>query len=159
MVSDKQLKANRRNAKLCTGPKDKSKSKLSRLVHGLRSNQVIIRGESREEFDELACNIKENFNSRNGLEAILLDQIVFAFWKIRRCRNADRLFIEKNSRLVNGVNKYDVDWSGVFRSGVMNNLTRYETTALNQVKKLFDMLRAYRNLQAVEVIDADVSDG
>ena len=146
MVSDKQLKANRRNAKLCTGPKDKSKSKLSRLVHGLRSNQVIIRGESREEFDELACNIKENFNSRNGLvEEILLDQIVFAFWKIRRCRNAERAFIEKNSRLVNGVNKRDVDWGSVFSSGFMSNLARYNTQFLNQAIRSMRLLEDLRN--------------
>ncbi len=147
MVSEKQLKANRRNAKLCTGPKDKSKSKLNRLVHGLRSNQVIIRGESREEFDELACNIKENFNSRNGLvEAILLDQIVFAFWKIRRCRNAERLFIERHSSLVNGgSNKRDVDWTSVSSSGFMNNLARYTTQFLNQAIRSMRLLEDLGN--------------
>ncbi len=73
MVSEKQLKANRRNAKLCTGPKDTSKTKLNALKHGLHSNQVIISGESREEFDELACKISEEFNPRDGLETILVD--------------------------------------------------------------------------------------
>jgi len=94
----------------------------------------------------LACNIKENFNSRNGLvEEILLDQIVFAFWKIRRCRNAERAFIEKNSRLVNGVNKRDVDWGSVFSSGFMNNLARYNTQFLNQAIRSMRLLEDLRN--------------
>ena len=140
-------------------PRNYSKSRYNAVRHGMTANTVVLSSESKHEFDSLLADFRDRINPDGAVEDQLVDQIVFSFWKIRRCRNADRLFIEKNSRLVNGVNKCDVDWSGVFRSGVMNNLTRYETTALNQVKKLFDMLRAYRNLQAVEVIDADVSDG
>ena len=139
-------------------PRNYSKSRYNAVRHGMTANTVVLSGESKHEFDSLLADFRDRINPDGAVEDQLVDQIVFSFWKIRRCRNADRLFIEKNSRLVNGVNKYDVNWSGVFCSDFMGKLNRYEKTAMNQVRKLFDMLAAYRNMQASDVIDADVSD-
>lgn len=127
MISEKQLIANRNNAKLCTGPNDTSKTRFNALKHGLRSDQVILRGESRDEFDELCKGVKSFFNPQDGFEDNLVDQIVFALWRIRRCRRVEKSLIEENSDL-RGIN-----WTNVFAGSCMDNLTRYETSALNQV--------------------------
>ena len=140
-------------------PKGYLRSRYNAVRHKMTAKTAVLSGESQEHFDSLLSNVRDRINSDDdAVAAQFVDQIVFNLWKIRRCREADRLFVEKHTSLTNG-NKRDIDWTSVFKSGVMNNLTRYETTALNQVKKLLDMLTTYRNFQAVEVIDADVSDG
>jgi hypothetical protein len=139
-------------------PKGYLRSRYNAVKHGMTAETVVLSSESQENFDFMSKEIKDSINSSGRVEEEIVGQIVYAFWKIKRCRRADRVFLEKNTSLVNS-GRRDVDWTSVFNnSGFMNNLTRYETTALNQVKKLFDMLAAYRNMQAAKVIDADVSD-
>jgi hypothetical protein len=132
-------------------------SRYNAVRHKMTAKTVVLSGESQEDFDFMSKEIKDRVNPRGRVEEELVDQITYAFWKIKRCRDADRVFIDKHTTLVNS-GKRDINWAGVFTSEFMGKLNRYETTALNQVKKLFDMLAAYRNMQAAEVIDADVSD-
>lgn len=139
MISEKQLIANRNNAKLCTGPNDTSKTRFNALKHGLRSNQVVLRDESREEFDELCKEVKSFFNPQDGFEDNLVDQIVFAFWRVRRCRYIDRALVEENSDL-KGVN-----WINLFGSGCIDKLTRYETHAINQAISAMKLLAVFRS--------------
>ena len=134
-------------------------SRYNAVRHKMTAKTVVLSGESKQEFDSLLTDVRDRINPVDAVENEFINQIVYAFWKLRRCRNAEHSIIEKNTRLVNGVNKYDVNWSGVFCSDFMGKLNRYEKTAMNQVRKLFDMLAAYRNMQASDVIDADVSDG
>jgi hypothetical protein len=139
-------------------PSNYSKSRYNAVKHGATSETVVLSSENRQDFNDLLTDVRDRIAPVDAVEDELVGQIVFSFWKIRRCRNGERVFIEKNSRLVNGVNKRDVDWGSVFSSGFMGNLNRYEKTALNQVRKLFEILTSYRNMQAAKVIDADVSD-
>lgn len=139
MISEKQLEANRKNSKKSTGPRDMSKVRFNALKHGLRSDQVILCGESREEFDELSCGIIDFLNPQDSLEASLVDQIVFAFWRVRRCRRIDKTLVEENSDL-KGVNRINL-----FGSGCMDKLTRYETRVLNQAIGAMKLLADFRD--------------
>ena len=54
MVSQRQLEANRANAKRSTGPKSasgKARSRLNAVTHGLTSRQLVVGAEKPEDFD------------------------------------------------------------------------------------------------------------
>ncbi|ODS33193.1 MAG: hypothetical protein SCARUB_01671 [Candidatus Scalindua rubra] len=140
MISHKQLTANRENAKHSTGPKDTSKTRFNALKHGLRANQIIIRGETENEFNEFADEIRDNFCPRDGFEAELVDRIIFAFWRIRRCRKIDRAIVDGNTDL-----DYGIKWQQIFSEDYMEKLTRYETHALNSICINIRLLADMRN--------------
>ena len=57
MATDKQLQANRRNAKKSTGPRSpegKARSRLNSRKHGLTAKMLIIVGERPDDFDGAA---------------------------------------------------------------------------------------------------------
>jgi hypothetical protein len=96
IVSQKQLAANRRNARRSTGPtskKGKSISRLNAVKHGLLANQVVVRGyfqeESRHEFKQLCHEYHESLAPCGPLEEMLVGQIVMAIWRLRRVRMAE----------------------------------------------------------------------
>jgi len=62
MATKKQIAANRRNAKKCTGPKSpqgKATSSMNNLRHGLRARTIILRGEKQEDFDEIHAGLQD----------------------------------------------------------------------------------------------------
>ena len=64
MTSQKQIQANRRNAKKSSGPRTaggKSITKLNALKHGLLTEQVVIPGEDFDEFEALRQNLDAEF--------------------------------------------------------------------------------------------------
>ena len=95
-MSPAQIEANRRNAQKSTGPKTArglAKSKLNAFKHGLLSREVLIRGkhagESRREFQKLAEQFYEDLDPVGSLEWLLVDQIVTAYWRLRRVLRAE----------------------------------------------------------------------
>ena len=91
-----QLAANRRNAQKSSGPRSaegRAKSKLNALKHGLLSQEVLVRGkhacESRREFQKLAEQILADLDPVGAVECLLVDQIVTAYWRLRRVLRAE----------------------------------------------------------------------
>jgi len=95
-MSLKQLAANRRNALKSTGPRTtdgKAKSKLNALKHGILSREVVVRGlhikESPRELAELRARFCDELQPVGPLEEMLVDQIVTAYWRLRRALTAE----------------------------------------------------------------------
>jgi len=78
MTSEKQLKANRQNAKLGGVKTEEGKaiSKYNALKHGLLSEKVLIGKESKRE--------REDLKPRSEIEMLLVDRMVANFWRLRR---------------------------------------------------------------------------
>ncbi len=92
MTSQKQIEANRRNAHLGTGPKTpkgKAISRANATKHGLLSTQVLLPGESEEEFEELSGRLKEDLKPVGALETRLVDDIAADFWRLSRIRRIE----------------------------------------------------------------------
>jgi hypothetical protein len=90
-TSQKQIDANRHNAKKSTGPKTPAglaASKMNALKHGILSREVVVHGrcikESQAEFDALHQRFWEHLNPVGPLEEMLLDQILTTYWRSRR---------------------------------------------------------------------------
>ena len=92
----KQIEANKNNALKSTGPKTqegKANSKMNAMKHGIRSNDVVVRGlcikESRHKYDALRQYFWEEMAPVGPLEAKLVDQIVACHWRHRRVLMAE----------------------------------------------------------------------
>lgn len=92
-VSDKQVRANRRNAGKATGPRsDPGKARASRnaLRHGMFAAEVLLPGEDAAALRELQQGIFRALSPQDELERELAERVVAAQWRLRRARGAER---------------------------------------------------------------------
>ena len=75
MTSEKKAQANRRNALKSTGPKTpegKAAVRLNALRHGLRSEEILLRGEDEEALRELDEYLRAELQPVGELENLLI---------------------------------------------------------------------------------------
>ncbi|MDH4201592.1 MAG: hypothetical protein OEV87_01720 [Phycisphaerae bacterium] len=87
MISEKQLIANRQNALRSTGPRSaegKAIASQNALRHGLRAEQVVILGESSDDYEQFSTELLAQFSPEGVLESRLVDQIAVTLWKLQR---------------------------------------------------------------------------
>jgi len=83
-ISQKQLQANRRNALKSTGPKTaEGKAIVARnaMTNGLRAQNVLIEGESEEEFEQFREAMVAYYEQVEVLEESLVAKIIVGFWR------------------------------------------------------------------------------
>jgi hypothetical protein len=87
MASERQIRANRRNALKSTGPRTaagKAASSRNALRHGLTAHQVVIEGEDPALFDALrGCFIRE-LKPVGAMEEFLVERVAGLAWRLRR---------------------------------------------------------------------------
>ena len=96
-ISDKQLAANRRNAKrsIKSGdacgprtPEGKERAKFNALRHGLLARSVVVPTrdgpENRKQFERLLTQLRDKLNPDGILEEMLVEKIAVAYWRLRR---------------------------------------------------------------------------
>ena len=91
VVSEKQHRANRKNATKSTGPKTPAgKTTVSRnaLKHGLLAKDVVITGtdltECRAEFDAFLADLCSELQPDGLIEETLVERIATCYWRLRR---------------------------------------------------------------------------
>ncbi len=97
MTSLARIEANRRNALLSTGPRtDAGKAIVARnaMRHGLRAQQVLIAGESEEEFESFREAMAEYYEPAGVLEGELVERIVVALWRLKRAARIEVEILE-----------------------------------------------------------------
>lgn len=87
MLSEKQLLANQRNALKSTGPRTaegKAIASQNALRHGLRAEQIVILGESCDDYEQFCTELADQLSPEGALECRLTDQIAVTLWKLQR---------------------------------------------------------------------------
>ena len=84
MVSQRQLIANRENARKSTGPKDSSLTRLNAMKHGILSKEVLLTGEKKKDLEELGKRLRQELVPQGELELILVDRIISSIWRLKR---------------------------------------------------------------------------
>lgn len=91
MTTEKQIKANRQNAKKSTGPTTKEGKELSRMnavKHAIMAEALVVdRGdgkESEEDFNALVSGLVAYFQPVGTMEDALVEQIAISIWRRRR---------------------------------------------------------------------------
>ena len=87
MASDKQIQANRLNAKKSTGPQSpegKKRVAQNRIKHGLAGEHVVLASEDPSAFDNLLATLNENWDPHSETEAFLVETLAFNQWRLLR---------------------------------------------------------------------------
>ena len=94
MTSNKQIVANRRNAKKSTGPRTKCGKAITRrngVRHGLRSQLEVLPDVERQEDWEVHLSATVAYVRPQGyLEEVLAERIAFQLWRLDRIRRYER---------------------------------------------------------------------
>ena len=96
MATQKQIAANRENAKKSTGPRtDAGKHRVSRngLRHGLLSTVSVIPGESPADYDNNLSNFQDMYWPSNPFEHALVRQMADAEWRLQRISRLQSAYI------------------------------------------------------------------
>jgi len=99
--TDKQLAANRRNAKLSKGPRTKAGKALVRmnpLKHGLTATVIPISKMpsmiNPQDYGELVASLTEDFAPRTQAEVILIEMLAVEILRVRRINELDLALLE-----------------------------------------------------------------
>lgn len=166
-ISEKQLEANRQNAKLGGVKTDEGKdiSKFNALKHGLLSTEVLLKDEDRESLEELSKDLRKEFQPATQFEWILVDRITANIWRLKRALKVesemidnelkDDMFGKKNVGRVFSYDLINYDTFGKF--------TRYESSI---ERSIYRALHELQRLQAARLgekpplpvaVDIDIS--
>jgi hypothetical protein len=149
VTSNLQIEANRRNAKLSTGPKTargKQVSSLNALRHGLTAQHVTLFDESEEDFRGFHGDLMAALKPEGAMEFHLAERVVLCAWRLRRVYRIETgLFRKRRTSWVNGeaasTNEVDVVF---LRLAAQDNdlakLSRYETSIERSLQRALGAL-------------------
>jgi len=110
LTSERQMRANRANARRSTGPKTakgKAAVRLNAFRHGLLVRDVVLPGEDADAFEELRNQTRANLSPVGPIEEFLADQIVNIIWRLRRLERAETLLFYSRMYSVKAVRMSD----------------------------------------------------
>jgi hypothetical protein len=87
MTSLRQIEANRRNARLSTGPvtdEGKKRSRRNALRHGLTAETVIDGLEDAKDYAAFEMAIKADYDAQTAVERELILRLASLLWRLRR---------------------------------------------------------------------------
>ena len=87
MSSFRQIEANRRNARLSTGPvteEGKKKSRQNAVRHGLTSETVIDALEDAEDYAAFEMAVTADYDAQSAVERELVLRLASLLWRLRR---------------------------------------------------------------------------
>jgi hypothetical protein len=155
MASDKQIRANRRNARESTGPKTpegKANVSLNALKHGLLSQQTLLPNEDEASLLQLSERLHSQLQPVGELESLLVERIVAATWRLRRVLAVETGIYEEERFNYLGEER-SLGVAFIRDADAFSKLSRYETTI---ERGLFKALHELQRLQAARHDEADV---
>lgn len=141
MATLKQMEANRRNAQNSTGPRTdagKQRAAVNATRHGLYSNRVVMQYEHEEHFLELRENLLRDWKPANSQQALLVEQIAQAAWRLQRAIRVETGTFDLYSREL------------CHQAGVEHNPHGDEGLAIVFAQNTFDLDRLRRYITAMQ---------
>jgi hypothetical protein len=92
MSSFRQIEANRRNARLSTGPVTEEGKKTSRqnaIRHGLTAETVIDALEDAEDYAAFEMAVTADYDAQSAVERELVLRLASVLWRLRRATNIE----------------------------------------------------------------------
>ena len=169
MATQKQLLANRKNAKRSTGPKDTSLTRLNALKHGILSEEVLLKGEKKKDLEELGRRLRQELAPQGELEIILVDRIISSIWRLKRVLRTESALMSYEYE--EGLNDTWNNKTGDERyackcmlvGGDSQIVQRYETTIERQIYRALHELIRFQGARKGEkppapiAVDVDVN--
>ena len=175
MTTDRQLQANRENAKKSTGPRSpegKARSSKNALKHGLLAADSVIPGEDPAEFDRHLTLFENTYVPKNYIEREIVRQAADAAWRMQRLsriesaavtvamarRRKHRLRYGQESALEG--HEADLELLGASMlddTKLLNNLGRYDGHLTRRFYRAVEMMMKIRRQEA-KFRDAEAKD-
>ena len=150
MTTKKQIRANRRNAKLSTGPKSKAgkqRSARNAIKHGLFTDVLLLPDEDGEALAALTNNLHADFRPVTHMQAYVIDRLAMLIWRERRLAKAEiseTIALQRAAPFRQSV--YDANAESVMRTdahakaGTLDLarqllIGRYQTMLTNQIER------------------------
>src|SRR5262252_5920913 len=92
MSSFRQIEANRRNARLSTGPvteEGKNKSRQNAVRHGLTAETVIHALEDAEDYAAFEMAVTADYDAQSAVERELVLRLASVLWRLRRATSIE----------------------------------------------------------------------
>lgn len=92
MTSELQRRANQANAHRSTGPQShegKRAVRLNGVRHRLLARDVVLPGESEEEFEDFRNAVHAEFSPLGPIETFLVDRVINTLWRLRRIEKVE----------------------------------------------------------------------
>jgi len=168
-ISQKQLEANRENAKLGGVKTDEGKavSKYNAIKHGLLSKEVLLEGEDEGTLIEMGKRLRAELEPQTELELVLVDRITANVWRLKRVMQMERemmdnsrknTFSDSLQKLGQTLTHYDIAHNDIY-----GKLIRYESSIERGIYKALHELQRIQSARMGEkppapiAIDVDVS--
>ena len=87
-----KVEANRKNAKLSTGPVTESGKAIvakNAVRHGILSQEVLLKGEDETSLGDFAERMRAELQPVGEVEALLVDRMIASAWRLRRLVNVE----------------------------------------------------------------------
>jgi hypothetical protein len=160
MATEAQILANRRNARLSTGPRTptgRARSAMNATKSGIYAKSETIPGEDPAELEALKTRIYDSIQP-SPEEVLLVDQLIGADWQLRRLRRAEAdvwtnsMTIDKRQCLKKGTS----DEMGFYARTLDDNkdsldrIYRYQTATARILHRSLDTLLRLRKLDLLQ---------
>src|ERR1700758_3512749 len=101
MTSFRQIEANRRNARLSTGPvteEGKRKSRQNAIRHGLTAETVIDALEDAEDYAAFEMAVAADYDAQSAVERELVLRLASLLWRLRRATAIEAGLFKEQAR-------------------------------------------------------------
>ena len=109
-------------------PQGKQRSKFNALKHGLLSKAVLLKDESRADYESLLAGLMQDFQPLGTLETFLVENLAVLLWRMRRFLAAERAeisntteFLEVDSLSKQHLEAWDYARAAIASGGMLKN--------------------------------------
>ena len=158
MTTEKQIEANRKNAKKSTGPKTeegKARSSQNAMKHGLTAGNIVLPGEDMDYFEQFRFGLFDELRPEGALETQLVLRLAAQQWRLQRIPAIEAGLWERLAQPMPGVHTFDLGADGLppdlsrpwladsqaSYGGALGRLARYEAALERSCTRLLNELR------------------
>jgi hypothetical protein len=126
---------------MSTGPRTaegKANASKNAIKHGIFSNAILLKSESRSEYDSLLNGLHEYFKPVGMFEEVLVEKLAVLIWRYRRLVNTE------TSEIQGGGFTLELDSKD---SSVLNRFPRYETSIDRGIDRTLSQLERYQRMR------------
>lgn len=173
-ISQKQLEANRENAKLggVKTEEGKAVSKYNAIKHGLLSQEVLLSDEDENAIIELGKKMRSELKPMGEIELLLVDRIIANTWRLKRFLKVESTAMEWQRQYeIKEASHYCTTQEQIERKAVKEmvanddteKLLRYEATIERSIYKALHELQRIQAARTGEkplapiALDVDIS--
>jgi hypothetical protein len=176
-LSERKIEANRRNARLSTGPRTeagKNRSRNNAIKHGIFSRDMLkswgLGKEDAKQFDDFLTQLREDCKPVGVLEEIMVERIAVCLWRLKRALQYEvgtmqlRYIGEQASLKSKGTTDSEMEFLApcfhhlrLPQGQEMDLLLRYETTFHRQLVSTLNQLERLQRARTGEHVPAPLA--